>query len=480
MLTESETVRSPDWWLLFLGRKLAERSKDLTLYRRYYTGKHPLPQGFDRTMDRRSYEAWLEFQRKARLNFCKVPVTATVHRQVALGMTDDKGNEDKAAWRWWQLNHLDARQKQLYRQLGSTGLAYLMVGPHPREARRPLITIEDPGEVITYPDPETGEVQTALKAWFDEIDGLPRATLYYQDQLFRYTGTQGSPKVTWNRRFWTPSKDAPNIIGRPPVVQFERDPDTDTPEPDFWDIRDGQDRLNLSILNRMTIERYAAHPQKWASGTTVKKERDPLTGLEIPVNPYRPGPDSVWINESSDGKFGYIPAADLLQLLKSHEFDIRGMFVLTSTPAYYMPLDLVNVSTDTVMALDSNHVAKVNELNTLLGEGIEDAWAMAAVVAGDDRDFTSHELRWADPRQLNPAVIADMGTKKRSMGWPLSMVAEDMGESPQRIERLKTESAAEKLLNFGQTDQQQQQGQPGQVPAGPLKVTVPDTLQGLV
>jgi hypothetical protein len=39
-----------------------------------------------------------------------------------------------------------------------------------------------------------------------------------------------------------------------------------------------------------------------------------------------------------------------------------------------------------------------------------------------------------------------MGVKRKSMGYPLTMVAEDMGDSPGRVERLRTEVAAEQLL----------------------------------
>lgn len=71
--------------------------------------------------------------------------------------------------------------------------------------------------------------------------------------------------------------------------------------------------------------------------------------------------------------------------------------------------------------------------------------AIAGKVAGSERDFTAAEVRWKDPRQLNPAVIADMGSKKRAMGYPLALVAEDLGDSPQRIKRLRSEAAAEAL-----------------------------------
>jgi hypothetical protein len=486
-LQSPDTVRSPDWWLLRLGRRLRDREhKHLCRYRDYYRGEHPLPQGLRSSMTREEIRAWHEFQRKSRTNFCKLVVKATVNRQQAIGITTADGKADDEAWTWWQQNRLDSRQKQLYRLVGATGYGYMMVGPHPRDPSRPLMTVEHPREVITEADPETGDVAAALKAWWDSVAEVGRATLYLGDQIYRYTTPAWSRHrpLPWGPDNWTITGDPQtNRLGEPGVVPFEFDPEEgEEPEPDFWPLRDLQDRLNLSVLNRMTIERYAASPQAYATGMKVKKAVDPLTGLEVPQNPLRRGPDGVWINENPDGKFGHIPPADLISILKVHEHDIRTMFVLTSTPAYYMPGDLVNVSTDTVVALETNHVAKIHELNTNYGESLEHAFALAAKVAGVDRDFDGHEIRWKDPRQLNPAVIADMAVKKKSIGWPLTMVAEDMGESPQRVERLQTESAAEKLLAFGQQQQPQadQQTANGQVPTGPLQVQIPDTLQGLV
>lgn len=453
-LTDVGTVRSPGWWLLRLGRRLKQRRKLLESYDRYYTGEHILPRGSQ--VDPNTAALFRQFQEKARTNFCSVPVTATVNRQVVMGVTDGEGKADTAAWSWWQINRLDSRQKQLYRLICSSGWGYVMVGSHPTEARRPLITIEHPDQVITEEDPATRETAAALKAWWDDIEDVGRATVYIGDRLFRFetgrtrkanTVSPRSRELPWGESNWTPAGDRSHGLPRPPVVSFERLADLGKdPVPDFWAMHDIQDRLNLSILNRMTNERYSSNPQAWATGTVVKKIVDPMTGLEVPENPYTRGSaQNVWVNENAEGRFGSIPASDPLGFLKTHEFDIRTAFVLTATPAYYMPADLVNVSTDTIIALENNHVAKVNELNAEIGEGLEDVLALAALVAGDTRDFSSHEVRWRDPRQFNPAVVADMGVKLHSIGYPAAMVAERMGESPQQVDRLRAEVAAEQF-----------------------------------
>jgi hypothetical protein len=484
-LIDADTKLSPAWWLLRLGRRLRARQKDLAAYRMYYRGEQLLPQV--PVEDRR---AWLEFQRKARTNMCKMVVRATVARQLNIGVTDAKGEEDTRAWSWLQRNRWDSKQKMLFRSVQSTGRGFLMIGEHPRTKRRPLITVEHPTEVITELDPATGDVRAALKVWFDDIDEVGRASLYLAPEgangkatnhRFKTDTWSATRTMAWGSSNWTEDGDArETVFDRPPIVPFEYIPDLgEEPEPDFWEVRDIQDRFNLQVLNRMFVERLMAQPQAFATGAKVKKSVDPITGMEIAENPFPRGGAGVWVNENDKGGFGQLQPADLTNLIRGHEFEIRTLFVLTSTPAYYMPGDLVNVSTDTVMALDANHVEKVRELNTDGGEGIEEALGLAAMVAGVDPDFSQHEVRWADPRHLNPAVLADMGVKKRSMGWPLPMVAEDMGESPQRVSRLRAEAATEAMQNALAPTFQAPGQQPATVPAGELVPAVPADLVGL-
>lgn len=480
-LTQDEEIRSPDWWLLRLGRRLRERRKTLKIYRDYYRGEHPLPQAPSGAI-----EAFHQFQRKSRTNFCRTIPRATASRSIALGITDADGEPDKQAWRWWQRNGMDAKHRPLVRGVAGSAWGYLMVGPHPRDARRPLMTVEDPREVIVERDPATGEVIVGLKAWWDSIDRVCRATLYLPEGLVRYvTGTTPSPReLPWGRTSWTLVDQQVGALDEVSIAEFEFLADTgEEPEPDFWPARDAQDRLNLAVFSRMSSERYAGFPQKWSTGTKLEKKIDPLTGLEIPVNPFVPGPNNTWVSEQAEAKFGQLAPVDISGLLKGHEFDIRTMLVQTATPAYAFPAELVNVSTDTVMALDEGHVAKCLELHTAMSEEIERAFGWCSQIAGEARDFSEHEMIWANPRLVNPAVLADMAVKLRTAGWPVAMIAEDMGYSPQRVTRLRTESAGEALLGTTPATQQQTRaaGAAGpQAPAGPLQLQVPAELQGLV
>lgn len=455
------TPLSPDWWLLRLGRKLRDRQRHLNDWWDYYSGNPPLPQG-----PKGPASIYLDFQRKARTNFLKAVVNASTNRLLAIGVTDAAGKSDDQAWLWWQQNRMDSRQKKVFRTALSQSESYVIVGAHPDDPRRPLITPEHPREVIVEHDPATGERLAALKAWYDDVNGVGMATVYLPDVIVKYQTARrsGNRMLPWGSESWTLRLDydgntveeQENPFGVVPVVPFTcLDELGENPLPDFAAGIDIQDRINLSMLNRMTAERYSAFRQKYVTGHQFKPITDPQTGLQMldPVSgqpqyeqPFRPDPGSLWASNGEKVNFGEFSQTDLLGYLKVHQADILDLLILTSTPAYYYAGDLINVSADTVMALDVNHIAKVAELQTGFGESLEDMFGLAAKVAQVDRDYTSAEVRWRDARQLNPGVMADYGVKLKSLGYPLGVVAEKLGESPQMVKRITTGQAQESFL----------------------------------
>lgn len=447
MLNGWDTPGHPDWWLLRLGRAIDDRQRTcLTNWWRYYINDPPLPQG-----PHRATEAYRDFLKKTRNGLAKPAVDAKVNRLALIGLADVDGRSDREAWRDWQRNRMNARQKQLFRVACALSVGYVMVGPDPRDEAAPLITVEHPRETIVDTDPATGQRRAALKAWYDDVDRRAKAVLFLGDRIHRYdTGVRSAPTVPWSHSVWsarTGEAGEPNQLGEPPVVEFAFLPDLgEAPQAAYATGIDLIDRINLGVLNRMTAERYTAFRQRYVIGHRFSRKTDPATGLEEVAQPFRPDPGSLWATENPQAKFGEFSQTDLFGYLKTYESDVREFLFLTSTPAYYMPGDLINVATDTVLALEQMHVAQLEELQAVWGEGFEDVFTLAARVRGRDVDYSEAEVRWQSPRQINPAVVADMGAKRREIGYPLTMVAEDMGESPTRIDRLRSETAGEALL----------------------------------
>ncbi|SDL33186.1 phage portal protein [Streptomyces indicus] len=447
-----DTPDSPDWWLLRLGRKLRKRQGQLDDWWRYYRGKPDLPQ-----LPRNAEQAFVDFQRKSRTNFCGMISNASVHRLLALGVTGPDGQPDTAASRWWQANRLDSRQKLVWRVAMTQSVGYMLVGPHPTRVEdngrpSPLITPEHPRECIVEYDPETGEPYVGLKAWHDDVDGYGHARVFYDDRSFPYrTRERTSGRLPWGPDSWVYAGESdegePHDLGRLPLVEFARMPDLgEDPEPEFAGVLDIQDRVNMGILNRMAASRYSGFRQKWVKGHRFAKRTDPATGITVVEQPFTPGPNTVWASEGENAQFGQLDATDLRPFLDEHAADVRDMLIVSQTPAYYYAGDLINISADTVAALDLMHVAKCREHIAAFGEGLEDVMSLAAAQAGMPEDYTEATVRWTDPQYLSPAVKADAATKLSSIGYPLAVIAEDMGETPQRVQRISAAAASERLL----------------------------------
>ncbi|MFD3714274.1 phage portal protein [Streptomyces sp. NPDC058677] len=453
MLDETPELDNPDYMLLRLGRRLRKRVGQLDEWWLYYRGRPPLPQ-----LPKNAEAAFIDFQRKARTNFCGLIAGASVHRLLALGVTGPDGEPDDRASRWWQANRLDSRQKLVWRCSMAQSVGYMLVGPHPtrtEDNRRPspLITPEHPSECVVEYDPETGEPLVGLKAYHNDIDGYAYARVLYDDRSFPYRSAErcSARRLPWGPDSWVYVGDSdegePHDLGRMPLVEFARMPDLgEDPEPEFACVLDTQDRVNMGVLNRMAASRYSGFRQKWVRGHKFARRKDPDTGLTVVEQPFTPGPNTVWVSEGENAQFGQLDATDLTGFLKEHESDVRDMLILSQTPAYYYASDLINISADTVSALDIMHVSKVREHIAAFGEGLEEVMSLAAAQAGVPEDYTEATVRWANPQYLSPAVQADAATKLASIGYPLDVIAEDLGETPQRVRRIAGGAAAQKLL----------------------------------
>ncbi|MGW4028243.1 phage portal protein [Streptomyces sp. NPDC004838] len=450
MLDETPELDNPDFWLLRLGRKLRKRRGVMDEWWRYYCGRPPLPQ-----LPKNATDAFIEFQRRSRTNVCQLIANASVHRLLALGVIGPDGEPDDRASRWWQQNRIDSRQKLVWRLAMARSVGYMLVGEHPIRTEdngrpSPLITPEHPSECIVERDPETGEPFVGLKAFHNDIDGYGYAHVLFDDEAFSYRtkGRCGPGRLPWGPDTWEPLDDGrAHDLGGMPLVEFARMPDLgEDPAPEFAGVMDIQDRLNMGVLNRMAASRYSGFRQGWVTGHTFEKSVDPATGKTTAVNPFIPSPLGIWASEGKDTSFGQLDATDLSGFLKEHASDVRDMLILSQTPAYYYAGDLVNIGADTVGALDILHVAKMLEHIATFGEGLESVMSLAAAQAGVPEDYTEAEVRWANPAHSTLAVKADAATKLKSIGYPLDVIAEQMGETPATVRRITAGAASQALL----------------------------------
>lgn len=450
------TDLTPIEWLGRLGQKIVDRRPEIDRWRAYYEGDQDLPQG--PSQDRQAFQ---EFQRAARTNLCLLAAESMVHRTQITGFRSSTGASDsEVIWKLWQSAKLDARQFGIWRKAYSRSAAYLTVGVDPRRPKTPRVSIEGPENVIVETDPaDRSRRLAALRLWHDDIAKRWFATLYLpgpspdrpglryhwqtRQQKSADQASMGQSMLSWGDATWELRGEPGRSLPEVPVVPFLNCDEGDEPKPAFAVGMDIQDRLNLTVLNRITADRYASFRQRGI--LNFQPEVDPVTGATI--SPFPPGVHQVLTLPPPEAGDPEPKMFDFQQtstdgMLRAVEGDMRAFAAVTITPVYYLPGDLVNIGADSIAALDAGHISKVRQGHTVFGEGAEELLQLMAGVAELDIDLTTSEVTWMRPETFNPATVGDYAMKLFAVGIPTPMIAEDIGWSPQRVQELRTEMAA--------------------------------------
>jgi hypothetical protein len=444
---------TPVEWLARLAPRVIHPDHTLSLdkWRRYYNGDHDLPSGPTQIS-----EAFQAFQRKARTNLCGLAVNSMADRMEIIGYRDESGANDQM-WALWVDARMPGRQFSVWRRALSEGAAFVVVGPDPRDSRRPRITIEGADRIAVETDPgDPLRRLAAVRVWHDPLAKrwfgtvyLPRQRHYFQS--VRETSSAhlagdpaaGSSLATMNVDAWEERAPAERSSAGIPVVPFLNADEGRPPLPEFaGEGVDIQDRLNLSVLNRLTVERFQAYRQR--ALLNFVPDEDPVTGL--PLAPFKPGADQVWTVAPAragepEPKLVDLATATTADILQAIQGDMRAFAAATSTPVYYLPGgDMVNLSADAIGALDAGHNAKVKNRSALWSDPMAEVWGLMADIAGISAGTVAPEaIAWAPPSAFHPAVTADYVVKMVGAGVPLPMVCEEIGWAPTRIETLRTE-----------------------------------------
>lgn len=436
MALDMTTPLTAGWYLKRLGQRLADRQARYQLLERYYSGDHPLPEG-----DARVQEFFRRFQRKARTNYCGLIADATRERiryeGINVGTVADRTAGNALALAMWQANKMDAGANLVHTTALSLGEAYVIVGPPPEGHTFPLITAEDPRQVIVECDPANHElVRAGLKTWVEDTTKTRHAIVYLPDSVHYFR----APKATrsFGSAAWEIEKEPAKCdIGRVPVVRFVGRPHGFEGEglAEFEDCIDIQDRINDTTLNRMVIAKMQAYRQRWVKGIKLEDEDG------NPIK-FQPGADLVWAVEDGEAEFGDFAQADLAPLGLAIKDDVVALVTLSGLPPQYVAGGLVNVSADALAATDARQVDKCIDRHTYYGESWEDVYRLSFAWIGQPELFGDDaEVRWKDPQRRSVAQLADAATKYLAAGVPWRARMRLLGYSEPDIDKLDAERA---------------------------------------
>lgn len=447
-MIDTETPDSPGWWAKQLTSELANRQPRYAALDAYSRGDHPLPEGAEKCP-----EAYRRLQAKARTNYVGLVSSAVTERMVPVGFrtgADDDEIGDAAAWRIWQANQLDADAGLVHEASVVMSEAYAIVGP-PGEDGVPLITPEDPRQVITAASPgRRRSVDAALKTWTDDIRDEDRIVVYLPGEVWHFRRRRKATGVTEEGTLdgsaWNVDEELSGAlpISRVPVVKFgNRENLFGDTLGEFEDVTDIQDRINHTVLDRLVVAAMQAFRQRWVKGISTKDKDGNPVDLSAMLSA---SAGAVWALPQGV-ELGEFDEVNLKPLLDAVSEDVRALGAITRTPPSYLLAELVNVSADAYTVTESGLVAKVGNRLLQAGESWEAVMSLAFEVLGDEAraNRTDLEVLWANPKRHTLSELADAAGKLKDVVSRRTLQRDVLQMTPQSIARDESDRSGELL-----------------------------------
>lgn len=447
-MIDTSTPNSPGWWLNRLIKLLGEKRDGYQRLDDYYRNLNGIPVHASRAVG----ESYRRLMAMSSTNFAELAVEATRERMQPLGFrtgADPDELGDREAWRIWQANSLDADHTIVDRGTLTMGTSYMIVGPVDDEIGAPLITPEDPREVIAVCDPaRRRRVLAALKVFHDDIESCDRAYLYLPGYVIRARRAtpENSTTITMNADgfVWDgePQKLPALVV---PVVPF-RNRDPANPSGEFEPHLTVLDRINYTILSRLEAMTMQAYRQRGIKGLPLHD----ADGEEIDYSgDFLDGPGELWqLPETAEiWESGLI---DLTPILESVKADVRDFASVTRTPMTYFFPDAAQGSAEGAALMREGLVFKVKDRMTQQGESYEQVMSLAFLFAGDAAraSRTDMEIIWAPPERYTLGERGSAASQAAASGMPWQGIARHIWQmSPQEVARLEADRQAEALLS---------------------------------
>lgn len=386
---------------------------------------------------------WLS--ERARVNVLPLVVTVVAQNMYVDGYRPAGSDENAAPWAVWQANRMDARQHGIHRSVLTYGAAYAVVMPGKPV---PVITPFSPRRMTAlYADPVNDE--WPIFAVEDRVenakDGLRRVVRVYDGQA-RYTlaGNMDGSQLVPDGEHWLMTHG----LGVCPVVRYTNtvDLDGDGVVGEVEPLFDTQDQANLTTFGLLMAQQYAAFRQRWVTGMAPPQDEN-----GNPIEPFKSRVDGLFVAEDVDTKFGEFAATDLQGYLDSRESTIRHIATLSQVPPYHLLGQMVNLSAEALAAARDGLDRKVDERESLCGEGHEQLLRLVGLASGDTVAWedTAAQVVWRDTSARSLAQTVDaLGKLVTMLGVPPQELWEKIpGVTQTDVERWKKSASEGDAMN---------------------------------
>lgn len=444
-MIDTTDPNSPGWWADRLLKKLAGEVDRYNTLDAYYRGE----QGIPKLANKAVRDAYRRLMAMARTNFAELVVEAVRERVNPVGFrtgadSDELG--DAEAWRIWQANSLDADSALVHRAAFTMSESFVIVGGVDPELGSPVITPEDPRQVVVECDPiRRRKVVAAAKVF--RVDDVDRLYVYLPGEVWRAeraARTSGTAYDEVSSFEWTAREDLPAKVV--PVVRFANRADSfGRAQGEFEPHLAVLDRISYTILNRLEIATLQAFRQRGIKGVPDRDEN----GDEVDYSDvFAADPGALWLlPETAD--IWESQQVDLGPLRQAIRDDVQDLAAVTRTPLFYLTPDAANGSAEGASLAREGLVFKAQDRLTQFGESWEQVMSLAFLFAGDAQRASRRDLEilWASPERFSLAERYDAAAKAIAAGVPWRAVMTDVLQfSPQQVDRMEADRSADLLL----------------------------------
>lgn len=434
---------TPMWWLDQGIKALQARAPQVARLQNYYDGSHPLAFASKKFAD-----AFGGLFSQFADNWCELVVDAVEERLTVQGFRFGDGvDADTDAWHIWQRNGLDAESQICHTETLVCASAAAMVWAGADGLAE--ITIEHPEQMVVFCSSTNRRIRlAAVKRWADD-DGYLRANVYLPDMLWKYqsrekTGTWTGGDPRWAE--WTvgdETQHVPNPLGVVPVVPFaNRSRLIRPPRSEIANVIPINDGINKLVADMLVASEYAAMPQRWVTGLDIEVDEE----TNQPIAPFKVELDKILQATDPATKFGQFSAADLGNYTAAIEMLVQHVASQTRTPPHYFYLSGQFPSGESIKSAETGLVSKAARKQLHFGESWEEVLRLAFAVEGRPQAMdVGAETIWRDPESRTESEHVDAVMKKMSLGVPQQMLWEELGYSPQQIERMRDMQRAQAM-----------------------------------
>lgn len=454
--------------LVQLDTKRQGYAREGTDLRAFFRGEQPLKYATEE-WSKEHQERYSDFAD----NWCEVVANSnaerinfTGFRLPAAGKADPKKGmttQERKLWDAWRKAEMESASQQGILEMIVSRRSFVYVWRQDDDSL--LIDWKQADSCAVQYDPITGRDRVyGILVWEDEDEHKQWADLYTKTQVFRFWRSKGGGTalvLPAGTEFggWTfdPEGSGDNHLGLVPIVEFQNRPQLGYgPLSDISGVRAMQEAINLLWAYLFTAADHASMPARVVMGQAPPK---------IPIlddNGVKVGERAIDIGELTRGRMlwltgqqasiGQWEAAKLDVFTSVIEIAVGHVAAQTRTPPHYLVANkgLSSLSGDALKAAEAGLISKVRQTISYANSPIRNVFRLMAIQLGDTKLAEKCMLgipQWGDIENRSEAQSADAMLKRSQAGYPFAYLLEEMGKSPEEIDRILEMKQAEADMN---------------------------------